>query len=197
MIERREAVASLLANRGDALVVTGLGSPTYDVFAAGDNPANFYLWGAMGASAMTGLGLALAQPDRPVVVVTGDGEMLMGIGSFATIAQHQPANLSIVILDNEHYAETGMQATATGHGADLAGIAAASGIARTTTIAEAESLAELSTALYAQRGPVVAVLKVSSRSLPRVTPMRDGVALKHRMRGAVLGLHPGQCTDSP
>lgn len=191
MIERRAAVANLLAGRGDALVVTGLGSPTYDVFAAGDDPANFYLWGAMGAAALTGLGLALAQPRRSVAVFTGDGEMLMGLGAFATIAQHQPQNLSIVILDNEHYAETGMQPTATGRGADLAGIAAACGIARTITVTDAEGLAGLCQDLYAQKGPLVAVLKVPADALPRVTPMRDGVALKHRMRRAVLGALTG------
>src|SRR5438045_922660 len=99
MISRREAVAEILAQRDAMLVVAGLGSPTYDVFAAGDHDLNFYLWGAMGSAAMVGLGLALAQPDRSVVVFTGDGEMLMGLGSFATIAQRRPPNLSIIVLD--------------------------------------------------------------------------------------------------
>ena len=106
-----------------SLVVPGLGAPTYDVAAAGDHPLNFYLWGAMGGAAMIGLGLALARPDRRVAVITGDGEMLMGLGSLATIGVKQPPNLAIVVLDNRHYGETGMQASHTDAGIDLIGIA--------------------------------------------------------------------------
>ena len=127
-LDRRAATARLLRDRGDALVVTGLGNPTYDVAAAGDTPLNFYFWAAMGGAAMAGLGLALAQPRRRVLVVTGDGEMLMGLGSLATIGAEQPSNLGIVVLDNEHYGETGMQVAHTGRGVDLAGIAAATGL---------------------------------------------------------------------
>ena len=127
LLQRRAVVARILAARGDALVVTGLGSTTYDVFAAGDSPLTFYLWGAMGAAAMIGLGLAHAQPLRRVVVLTGDGEMLMGLGSLATIGAERPKNLSVVVIDNERYAETGMQRTHTGRGVDLAGIARAAG----------------------------------------------------------------------
>ena len=128
MLERRDFVRRLLAERGDLLVVTGLGSPTYDVAAAGDHALNFYLWGAMGGAAMIGLGLALARPDRPVAVITGDGEMLMGLGSLATIAVKRPKNLSIVVLDNRRYGETGMQASHTEAGVDLVAMARACGI---------------------------------------------------------------------
>jgi thiamine pyrophosphate-dependent acetolactate synthase large subunit-like protein len=123
MIDRRELVRELLVDRGDLLVVSGLGSATYDVAAAGDHPLNFYLWGAMGGTAMIGLGLALAQPDRRVAVLTGDGDMLMGIGSLATIGVKQPKNLAIVVLDNAHYGETGMQASHTTAGIDLVAVA--------------------------------------------------------------------------
>ena len=128
-LERREAVARLLAQRGDCVVVTGLGAPTYDVAAAGDTTRNFYLWGAMGGAAMVGLGLALAQPDTSIVVVTGDGEMLMGLGAFATIAAQQPPNLTIVVLDNGAYGETGGQPSHTSLGVDLAAVARGAGIA--------------------------------------------------------------------
>src|SRR5688500_14737303 len=138
VLDRREAVKAILEKRGDALVVTGLGSSCYDA-GVYDHPNTFYLWGAMGAAAMIGLGLALAQPSRRVVVITGDGEMLMGVGSLATIGAHKPGNLSIVVLDNELYAETGMQPTHTARGVDLASMAKGAGFALASTVrAEAE-----------------------------------------------------------
>src|SRR5690625_4513162 len=104
-IDRRDFVAKLIAAAPDALIVSGLGSPSYDVFAAGDRDQNFYLWGAMGAAVPTGLGLALAQPDKSVVVVTGDGEQLMGVGGLGVVGVKQPKNLTIVVLDNGHFGE--------------------------------------------------------------------------------------------
>ena len=132
-LRRREVAARLLAAPGDLLVVAGLGSTAWDVTAAGDRPLNFPLWGAMGGAAMIGLGLALAQPERRVLVITGDGELLMGLGSLATIAIQRPPNLAIVVFDNERYGETGMQATHTAHGIDLAAVAAACRFALTGT----------------------------------------------------------------
>src|SRR5437667_12092020 len=126
-VPRRAAIAPILAERQDTLVVTGLGSPTYDCAAVGDHPLNFYLWGAMGSAVTVGLGLALAQPKRRVLVVTGDGEMLMGLGALATVGVQQPKNLSVVVIDNERYGETGMQATHTARGVDLAAVAKACG----------------------------------------------------------------------
>src|SRR5438034_8644569 len=123
MFERRAAMATLLANRPkDLFVVPGLGSCTWDAFAAGDDDRNFYLWGAMGGAAMIGLGLALARPDLRIAVITGDGEMLMGLGSLATIGVQRPANLAVIVFDNGLYLETGMQPTHTGKGADLVGV---------------------------------------------------------------------------
>ena len=138
MLERRSAIKTLLADRPDDLfVVPGLGSTTYDVASLGESDHDFHLWGAMGGAAMIGLGLALAQPKLRVAVITGDGEMLMGIGSLATIAVQKPRNLSIVVQDNEHYGETGMQETHTRHGVDLAGMARAAGIADSRFITDA------------------------------------------------------------
>ena len=188
LLDRRAVVARLMRDRGDTLVISGLGSATYDLAATGDDPKNFYLWGAMGGAAVMGLGLALAQPDRPVVVLTGDGEALMGLGGFATIALQSPKNLSVVILDNGLYGETGAQATHTAGGADIAKIAAACGIAETqtvTTMDEVASLGERITRLGA--GPLVAVVKIDAASPPRVLPSRDGAWLKGRFRQA-LGL---------
>ena len=128
LLDRRAVVKSLLADRKDALVVGGLGATTYDLAAVGDHARNFSLWGAMGGAVMIGLGLALAQPKLPVVVITGDGEMLMGIGSLATVGLQKPANLTIIVLDNECYGETGGQVSHTQAVADLVGVARSCGI---------------------------------------------------------------------
>src|ERR1044072_3777350 len=101
-LDRREVVARLLADRKEAVVVPGLGSCNYDITAAGDHDRNFYNWGAMGGAAMIGLGIALAQPKVPVIVITGDGEMLMGMGGLATIALSNPSSLTVIELGNWH-----------------------------------------------------------------------------------------------
>ena len=126
-LNRRKAVARILTDRGDALLITGLGSSTWDVAAAGDHPNNFYLWGAMGGAAVMGLGLALAQPNRRVLVITGDGEFVLGLGALATIAVAAPGNLAVCVIDNERYGETGMQEGHTAAGVDLVAMAAAAG----------------------------------------------------------------------
>ncbi|SME88298.1 Thiamine pyrophosphate enzyme, C-terminal TPP binding domain [Tistlia consotensis] len=180
---RRAAVAALLRDRGNRLVVTGLGSPTYDVHALGDRDDNYYLWGAMGGAALVGLGLAQAQPDRRVLVVTGDGEQLMALGGLATIAVAGPRNLDIVVLDNQHYGETGMQASHTGRGIDLAAVAAACGFAATgtaRTLQEVEALA--ATLREAAEGPRLFAIKIAADNPPRSLPSRDGVQIKNRFR---------------
>ncbi len=186
-LHRREVAKRLNDTSGDTLIVTGLGSTNWDFTAAGDGPHIFPLWGAMGGAIPTALGLALAQPEKRVLVCTGDGEALMGIGSIATVAVKAPRNLVICVFDNERYGETGMQATATAHTADLAATAAALGIATTATIRdEAELDAALPTIREAE-GPVFLVIKVRAEPLPFVLPTKDGVQLKNRFRLALLG----------
>lgn len=187
VLDRRDVVTAILKPRGDALVVTGLGSSTYDAAAAGDHVNNFYLWGAMGGAAMIGLGLALAQPKRRVLVITGDGEMLMGLGSLATIGGQQPRNLSIVVLDNEHYGETGMQETHTRRGIDLAGVAKATGFRRTATLYSPQQLTTWIAGLYRAPGPNFAAVKVTTNPVPTILPLRDGTRIRSRFREAVLG----------
>jgi len=186
-LRRREVVRILLAERGDLLVVAGLGSPNWDASAAGDHPLTFPLWGAMGSAAMIGLGLALAQPERRVLVLTGDGEQLMALGALATIAVQRPPNLAIVVLDNERYGETGMQATHTAHGVDLAGIAAAAGFPVAGTIRAAEELEPARQVVHGQPGPIFYAIKVRAEPLPFVMPPKDGAYLKDRFRLALLG----------
>ncbi len=184
-LHRRDVVAALLADRGEMLVVAGLGAPAWDVAAAGGAALDFPLWAAMGGAAMVGLGLALAQPTRRVLVVTGDGEMLMGLGSLATIAAQAPANLAICVLDNERYGETGMQATHTAADADLAAIAAACGVPVTATVRNGTGLGAAIAQLREAAGPVFVTIKVRAEDLPLVLPPRDPVRLKDRFRNAL------------
>jgi thiamine pyrophosphate-dependent acetolactate synthase large subunit-like protein len=190
-LERRAVLATLLADRGDdLLVVPGLGSTCWDLAAAGDNDRNFYLWGAMGGAAMIGLGLALAQPARRVAVITGDGEMLMGMGSLATIGIQKPANLAVIVFDNGVYGETGMQASHTqnrpeGAGADLVTIAKGCGIATCLAVADEAGVADLAQRLKSLDGTLFARVLIERAEPPRVLPERDGVALKRRFRAAI------------
>jgi thiamine pyrophosphate-dependent acetolactate synthase large subunit-like protein len=190
-LARREVVAAVLEERGDALVVSGLGTATYDVHAAGDRPDNFYLWGAMGGAALVGLGLAQAQPTRSVLVITGDGEQLMAFGSLATIAVARPSNLTIIVIDNHRYGETGMQTSHTGQGIDLAKVADACGFARTATLDSMAAVEQLCSTLYRPaEGPRLFVIKVAPNNPPRSLPSRDAVYLKNRFR-AHLGFSAG------
>ena len=185
-MNRRDVVRELLDDRGDLLVIAGLGAPAWDITAAGDHPLSFPMWGAMGGAAMVGLGLALAQPERRVLVVTGDGEMLMGLGALATIAVQQPRNLSIVVLDNERYGETGMQKTHTAYGVNLARMAKAAGFPRASVVRTMIGIRRLRSLLHAGRCPLFAVAKVRADKPPLVMPPRDGVLLKERFRRALL-----------
>jgi len=188
-LDRRDVVADLVAGVPDALIVAGLGSPSYDLFAAGDRELNFYLWGAMGAAVPMGLGLALAQPERSVMVLTGDGEQLMGVGSLAAVGALRPANLSVVVLDNGHYGETGMQPSHTSLGTDLTALAAGFGIPRALRVSTRPEVADLRDHVLARSGPTFAQVLISPDEPPRALPPRDGVHLKNRFRGA-LGLLP-------
>ena len=185
MNHRRSVVQKLLEQRGELLVVAGLGSTAWDCTAAGDSPLSFPLWGAMGQAAMIGLGVALAQPKRRVLVITGDGEMLMGLGSLATVGVQRPTNLSIVVIDNERYGETGMQRTHTAHGVDLAAVAAACKFKRAITVTS--ELGPLRELVYRSAGPNFAAVKVTDEKLALVLPPHDGVLLKARLRRALLG----------
>lgn len=188
-LDRRAVVRTLLKDRKNLLVVTGLGSASYDTMAAGDHPCTFFLWGAMGGAAMVGMGLALARPDEHVAVITGDGEALMGLGALATIGAQKVKNLSIVVLDNSHYGETGMQSSHTGLGVDLVGIAAAAGFSWSARIADMQGVEALRPRLHRADGPGFASVQIAADEPTRVLPPRDGVFLKTRFRES-LGLKP-------
>ena len=184
-LDRRDAVKRLLAGRGNLLVVSGLGAPTYDVAAAGDHPLNFYLWGAMGSAAMIGLGLALAKPKSRIAVITGDGELLMGLGSLATIGVKQPKNFSIAVIDNRHYGETGMQESHTAAGVDLAAIARACRFGEVRSVSTETELEPARELLHRGEGPVFIQVHVAATDEPRVLPLRDGHAIKLRFMDAL------------
>ena len=186
-LDRRDVVKAILDQRADSLLVTGLGSSCYDAGAVGDNPLNFYLWGGMGAAAMVGLGIALAQPERTVLVLTGDGEMLMGLGALATIGAEAPPNLCIVVLDNELYSETGMQPTHTSRGVDLAGMAKAANFARAATVYGRDELDGWIPKIYDAGGATFLAIKVNDKRYPMSIRLRDGTHIKNRFREALLG----------
>lgn len=178
---------TILRDRSNLLVVAGLGASAWDVAAAGDNGLDFPLWGAMGGAAMVGLGLALAQPSRKVLVITGDGEMLMGMGSLATIAMQRPRNLRIVVLDNQRYGETGNQLTHTASGTDLAAVALGCGFPHARTLRRENEIEQLRSDIHGADHLVFGVVKVAVTDDPMVLPPRDGAFLKNRMRTALLG----------
>lgn len=187
MLERRKVLAEILAQRGDALVVPSLGTANYDLYAVDDRPENVYIWNAMGITASIGLGLAIAQPDRRVLVTAGDGDMMMGIGSLATIASQAPGNLSVVVMDNGMFEETGSQKGLTASGVDIAGIAKAAGFRETMTVTEEEDVGKLPEFLWKRQGPVLAVVKVARASQPPVFPTMDGALIARSFREAVAG----------
>lgn len=184
-LDRRAVAAELLKDRRDLLVVTGLGSPSYDAMAAGDHDQNYYLWAAMGSAATVGFGLAMAQRNRPVLVITGDGEMLMGLGALATIGQKLPPNLSFAIMDNGHYGETGMQLSHSGRGMELTRFAAAANFPWTGIITDMAGVKGLRERIHAKSGTSFATVKIMADELPRALPPRDGVHVKNRFRAAL------------
>ncbi len=184
-LDRRAAIRILLEKRGELLLVTGLGSTTWDAASVGDDERNFYLWGAMGAAAMVGLGLAIARPERRVLVVTGDGEMLMGLGSLATIGVQRPPNLAIAVFDNSHYGETGMQASHTAEAVELLGVAQACGFKETFDVTNELGLREFAGHIDDAATTLFARVAIRADEPPRVLPPRDGALLKTRFRRAI------------
>jgi thiamine pyrophosphate-dependent acetolactate synthase large subunit-like protein len=185
-IERAGFVKRLLTGCGNTAVICGLGTPQSNVASAEDRLLNFYLIGAMGSAAAVGLGVAMAQPQRPVLVVTGDGELMMNSGILATIAVQAPKNLSIVVLDNEQFGETGMQPSHTAHGVDIAGIARACGFLNTATIHSDDEAGDFIGRSRGMNGPFLGVVKVRAGKHPNFHPVKSGVEMKIRFSRAML-----------
>jgi thiamine pyrophosphate-dependent acetolactate synthase large subunit-like protein len=184
-IARRPFIAELLKYRGGSLLVSGLGSPTWDCFAAGDSPEYLYSWGGMGLALPTALGVAIAQPKRRVVCVTGDGELLMGVGSLGVVGDQAPDNLGILVLDNEKFGETGRQRGLTSNRTDLVAVAQGFGISKTMLVTEQGAIPELAKLLFETPGPVLAIAKIAITEDPWALPEKDGAAIGQRFREAL------------
>ncbi len=188
ILDRCEAVPALVGRHDDFLIVSGLAGTSRDVAALTQDGAHTYtMAGAMGGACMIGLGLALARPDKRVLVVTGDGELLMNIGALATIAVVNPPNLAIVCVDNGHYGETGYQKSHTSLGVDLERIAAGSGIKATRTVATEGQLVDGARMLRESNGTAFVVLRVKPTDPPAFTRNMDPSACRYRFRTALLG----------
>lgn len=186
---RLDATRVVAGAAGDAAVVASLGHPAYDLYATGDRDTFFYTWGSMGVASSIGLGLAMAQPTRRVIVLDGDGSLLMNLGSLATIATVAPPNLIVIVWDNGEYGTTGGQPAATANGADLAGAAAALGVPRTATVVSVETLESALQEALRDGGPAVIVAKVKESS-PAVKPSLDYEHLKRRFMAAMTAERP-------
>lgn len=186
-ISRRLFVAKLMEKRNGALIVPGLGSPTWDTFASGDTPECLYSWGGMGLAVATALGIALAQPKKRVTCITGDGELLMGVGTLGVVADQAPGNLTILVLDNESFGETGKQTGLTSNKADICAIARGFGIGETMTVRSESEVDALAEFLFHKPGPSIAVAKIALTEDPWKLPEKDGAAIARRFRIA-LGL---------
>lgn len=184
-LQRRPFVAELLKARNGAVVVPGLGSATWDCFASGDSPDYLYSWGGMGLAVPTALGIALAQPSRRVLALTGDGEIMMGIGSLAVVADQAPANLAILVLDNEHFGETGKQTGLTSQKTDLVAVARGFGISNTFVATTQSDIPELARFLFHSAGPSLAVAKIALSEDPWMLPEKDGAAIARRFQIAI------------
>lgn len=189
MMNRLAATRAVLGLLTDEAVVTGLGNIAYDMYALGDRPLNFYTWGAMGTAVSIGLGLALARPERRVVVVEGDGSLVMNLNALATVGRYAPPNLACIVFDNEGFQITGGQATTTHRGrTDLAAVARACGIARAELVEEEAALEAAVRRALQTAGPSVVVAKVGPE-ITNTLPPRKPVLIKARFMEA-LGTAP-------
>jgi thiamine pyrophosphate-dependent acetolactate synthase large subunit-like protein len=185
-LERSKAVPALIGRHEDFLIIAGLGGTACDVAAVTGDAANVYsLGGAMGAACTMGLGLALARRKERVLVVTGDGELLMNLGALATIAVLDPANLAILCVDNGHYGETGWQKSHTSLGTDLEKIAAGCGIKQTRTVASEADIPEAARLLRGANSTSFVNLRVKAGEPPPARRNFDASLMRDRFRAAL------------
>jgi thiamine pyrophosphate-dependent acetolactate synthase large subunit-like protein len=188
ILDRCKAVPALIGRHEDFLIVSGLAGTSRDIATLTHDGAHSYtMAGAMGGACMIGLGLALARPEKRVLAVTGDGELLMNVGALATIGVLNPPNLAILCVDNGHYGETGYQKSHTSLGVDLERIAVGSGIKATRTITVEEELANGARLLREGNGTAFVLLRVKPTDPPAFKRNMDPSACRNRFRAALLG----------
>lgn len=187
-LDRITAVPAVVGNANDFLIIGGLAGTAKDMAAMTNDGANYFgLAGAMGAAVSMGLGLALAQPDRKVLVACGDGELLMNIGALATVSVLNPPNLRILCVDNGHYGETGYQKSHTCLGVDLEQMAIGAGIKATCSVEKEADLAKGAKMLRESNGSCFVLLRVKPTDGPKVKRLMDPAAGRVRFRLAALG----------
>jgi phosphonopyruvate decarboxylase len=187
-LDRTHAVPAIVGAHEDFLIVTGLAGTSKEFgHMTRDGDHLFSMAGAMGAACSVGLGLALAQPDRKVLVATGDGELLMNVGSLATVSVHNPPNLSILCVDNGHYGETGYQLSHTSLGVDLEKMAAGAGIKATRTVETEDQIAEGARVLRESNGTSFVLLRVKPTNPPAFKRNMRANECRARFRNALLG----------
>ena len=187
-LNRTTAVPKLIGNPDDFLIIAGLAGPAKDIGAmVGDAPNTFQFGGAMGGALATALGLALAQPSKRVLCVTGDGDLLMSMGSLAMIGALKPANLSVVCVDNALYQETGGQASHTSMGINLATVAAGSGFPVTRDVTTEAEVEEAAGVLRQTNSPSFVLLRVDASKAPSRKRNLHAAEAKTAFRQALLG----------
>jgi thiamine pyrophosphate-dependent acetolactate synthase large subunit-like protein len=180
----RRLVAKL---KHDEAVVAGIGNSNFDLYAAGHRPQNFYMLGSMGLTCPIAMGVALAQPERGVIALEGDGSILMSLGCLTTIGKVAPRNLTIVIWDNGVYQITGKQPTATAGAADIVAIAKGAGIANSQWVRDENHFEQLIDRRFAEDGPVLLAVKIDDQPGTAQTP-RDPTLIRTRfMAGLGVG----------
>ena len=187
-LDRVTAVPAIVGDPKDFLIISGLAGTAKDMAALTNDGANFYgLAGAMGAAVMMGLGLALARPDKKVLVPCGDGELLMNVGALATVSVLNPPNLRILCVDNGHYGETGYQKSHTCLGVDLEQMAVGAGIKSTCSVEKEADIAKGARMLREANGSCFVLLRVKPTDPPKVKRLLDPAAGRVRFRLATLG----------
>jgi phosphonopyruvate decarboxylase len=188
VLDRREAVPKLIGTQADFLFVAGLAGSAKDIASLTNDGSNYYgMAGAMGAAVSMGLGLALARPDKQVLVATGDGELLMNVGALATVGVLNPPNLKILCIDNGHYGETGYQESHTNRGVDLEKMAIGAGIQNTCTIERPDGIVQGARMLRESNGTCMIVLRVMPDDPPAFKRLMDPAASRVRFRLGLLG----------
>jgi thiamine pyrophosphate-dependent acetolactate synthase large subunit-like protein len=188
MINRLQATRYVVDNLHDEPIVASLGNAKFDLYIAKDRPQNFYMWNSMGMASSIGLGLAMARPQQTVVILDGDGSLLMNLNSLPTAAARSPENLIHIVWDNRQFELTGGQPTHTAFGTDLAAIARGAGFKHVESVdTQADFEAVFAKALQ-ESGPWIIVAHIDSDRSPG-RPPKSAALIKHRFMEA-LGIKP-------